>query len=184
MMLQGQNLIQDTYYRILSVEEDASYEEIRTSYRTAILKSHPDKVLSTDGISKSDIKSEDTFHKIQKAWEILSCSNSRANYDSELKAGRRDLLMADDVQIEDMMVEDDGEAVVFHCQCRCGDYFSIDSFELESVGYTVQREHRKVSLQEAPNCMHTALFLPCRSCSLKVRLLIDSDSRSQLVIDV
>ncbi|CAM8889846.1 unnamed protein product [Rhodiola kirilowii] len=139
MKLQGQNLIQDTYYRILSVEEDASYEEIRTSYRTAILKSHPDKVQSTDGISKSDIKSEDTFHKIQKAWEIRSCSSSRANYDSELKAGRRDLLMADDVQTEDMMVEDDGEAVVFHYQCRCGDYFSIDSFELESVGYTVKK---------------------------------------------
>uniref|UniRef100_A0A7N0SXN8 DPH4 homolog n=1 Tax=Kalanchoe fedtschenkoi TaxID=63787 RepID=A0A7N0SXN8_KALFE len=167
MMLEGQNLIRTTHYEVLSVQEDASYEEIRSSYRTAILKSHPDKIHSINGATKSDSKSEDTFHRIQRAWEILSCSASRALYDSELKAARRDLVMADDVQFENMVAADDGEALVFHYQCRCGDYFSTDSFELEAAGYNVVREDREVSLQTSDG-MRTAFILPCPSCSLKI----------------
>ncbi|XVF39965.1 hypothetical protein PTKIN_Ptkin01aG0075200 [Pterospermum kingtungense] len=45
-MILESNSIRETHYDILSVKQDASYDEIRTSYQSAILNSHPDKLHS------------------------------------------------------------------------------------------------------------------------------------------
>lgn len=174
-MLGGKSCcIQETYYDILSVKEDATYEEIRACYRFAILNSHPDKLANVFEASPSDNASEEKFHKVQKAWEILSNSRSRALYDSELRASRQDTVAAEDVSLEDMIVEDGGDVIEFYYQCRCGDYFFVDSLELGKMGYPLSRDGSKISLQTW-NALPAAIVLPCGSCSLKVRLLIDSD---------
>ncbi|KAA8528551.1 hypothetical protein F0562_035906 [Nyssa sinensis] len=139
-MLFGNNSIHKTHYETLGVKEYASYEEIRTSYHSAILNSHPDKLQRKSEISNPDLVSGDRFLEVQRAWEILSDSRSRAIYDNELQALRQDAVAAEDVSLEDLMVEDAGEVLEFFYQCRCGDYFSVDSLELGKMGCTLLRD--------------------------------------------
>lgn len=173
-MIFGERAIEETHYDILSVRVDASYEEIRTGYRSAILNYHPDKLQNTSELSDHDHESGDRFLKVQKAWEILSNSRSRAVYDSELRASRQGMIAAEDVSLEDMMIEENGEVLDLFYQCRCGDCFSIDSMELDDMGYTLLKNGNKISLQ-SPDTLPASVILPCGSCSLHVRLLVNAD---------
>lgn len=62
------------YYYILGIKENSSNEEIKKAYRKLSLKFHPDK---NDG----DSFFEERFKEIQEAYETLSNSNKRNNYD-------------------------------------------------------------------------------------------------------
>ncbi|CAK7347573.1 unnamed protein product [Dovyalis caffra] len=173
-MLHWKNFIRETYYDVLSVKEDASYEEIRASYRSAILNYHPDKLQNTHHTSDLKNESDDRFLKVQKAWEILGNSMSRGVYDSKVRALRQDTEVSEDISLEEMMIEDNGEILEMFYQCRCGDYFSIDSSEFEKMGYTLSRDDCKISI-ETPDALPASVVLPCGSCSLQVRLLINTD---------
>ncbi|GLT57882.1 hypothetical protein SLA2020_308200 [Shorea laevis] len=171
-MILGSNSTPETHYDILSVKEDASYDEIRVSYRSAILNCHPDKQLSEN-------ESGDSFLKVQKAWEILGNPKSRAVYDSELQASRQDSVAAEDVSLEEMMAEDGGEVLELFYSCRCGDYFSVDSPELDKMGYKLLRDGTRISLR-TPDALPASVILPCGSCSQHVRLLINPDIKVPL----
>ncbi|KAL5131268.1 hypothetical protein HKD37_12G034186 [Glycine soja] len=165
-MLLDKNDIQETHYEVLHVKEHANYEEIRASYRI--------------------IKQPERFLKVQKAWEILCNSSSRSFYDNELRSSRKDVLAADiaedlslrkdvlaadvaeDLSLQDMMIEDDGEALELFYQCRCGDYFS-------KMGYSLLRVGSGISVLNA-DTLPGPVILPCGSCSLKARLLINMDA--------
>ncbi|XP_022768802.1 DPH4 homolog [Durio zibethinus] len=166
-MILGSNSIRETHYDVLSIKEDASHEEIRTSYKTAILNSHPDKLHSYH-------ETGDRFLRIQKAWEILSDPKSRAVYDSELRDSRQDVVASEDIVLEDMMIEDAGEVMELFYQCRCGDHFSVDSLELGKMGYTLFWDGTEISLR-TPDAFPASIVLPCGSCSLLVRLMINPD---------
>uniref|UniRef100_A0A5B7BDX6 Putative diphthamide biosynthesis protein 4 n=1 Tax=Davidia involucrata TaxID=16924 RepID=A0A5B7BDX6_DAVIN len=176
-MLFGNNSTHKTHYEILGVKEYASYEEIRTSYRSAILNSHPDKLQRTSEISDPEQEPGDRFLEVQRAWEILSNSMSRPIYDNELRAKQQDAVAAEDVSLEDLTVEDAGEILELFYQCRCGDYFSVDSLELGKMGCTLLRDGSKISLQTSSDALPASVVLPCGSCSLKVRILINADVR-------
>ncbi|KAK0577323.1 hypothetical protein LWI29_031286 [Acer saccharum] len=178
-MLSAESMIQETHYDILSVREDASYEEIRTSYRSAILNHHPDKLQKISETSDADNEVGDRFLKAQKAWEVLGNARSRAVYDSELRASREDLLAAEDVSLEDMMIEENGEVLELVYQCRCADYFSVDSLELGKMGYTLLKDGNTISIQN-PDALPASIVLPCGSCSLQVRLLINADIKTPI----
>ena len=176
-MLLDKNVIHETHYKVLNVKEDSSYEEIRASYRSAILSLHPDKLLKSSDASGSNQTSGDRFLKVQKAWEVLGDSSSRLFYDSELRSSRRDVSTVDvveDLSLEDMMAEDDGEALELFYQCRCGDYFSIDSLELHKIGYSLLRDESRISILNNDSLLGL-LILPCGSCSLKAHLVINMD---------
>ncbi|VVB08695.1 unnamed protein product [Arabis nemorensis] len=174
-MLLGENCVHETYYEILSVKEDASYEEIRNSYRSAILHSHPDK------LNSSRCSSDEKFLKIQKAWEILSDAELRVVYDNDLRSSRQDGITADEISIEDMSVEITGEVEMMelYYQCRCGDYFSVDSTELETMGFVLLRDGDFVQVRRL-GAFVASVVLPCGSCSLKTRVLVNSDMRVPL----
>ncbi|XP_019084053.1 PREDICTED: DPH4 homolog [Camelina sativa] len=183
-MLHGENCVHETYYEILSVKEDASYEEIRNSYRSAILHSHPDKLLNSSRRSSDDEK----FLKIQKAWEVLSDAELRVVYDNDLRSSRHDGITADEISIEDMSVEisgeeeEGGEVIEVFYQCRCGDYFCVDSSELGTMGFGLVRDGGFVRVKRL-GAFVASVVLPCGSCSLKTRVWVDSDMKISLQDD-
>ncbi|CAH8272804.1 unnamed protein product [Arabidopsis lyrata] len=179
-MLFGENCVHETYYEILSVKEDASYEEIRNSYRSAILHSHPDKLNNNNSRRTSD---DEKFLKIQKAWEVLSDAELRVVYDNDLRSSRHDGLTADEISIEDMSVEISGEVIDLFYQCRCGDYFCVDSSELGTMGFALLRDGDCVRVKRL-GAFVASVVLPCGSCSLKTRVWVDSDMKISFQEDV
>ncbi|KAH9622706.1 hypothetical protein KSS87_014847, partial [Heliosperma pusillum] len=167
----------ETYYEILNVKEDSSIEDIRQSYRSALLQTHPDKLHRSSNLATSGNDIEDKFGKVQKAWETLGDSRSRALYDHKLRSLRCDMLVADDVALEDMLVEDTEEVLEIYYQCRCGDYFVISWSELEEMGYDLGKHENGVCVRN-PEAVPGSVILSCGSCSLKIRLLVNLDNRA------
>jgi DnaJ-class molecular chaperone len=62
------------YYKALSLNRDASYEDIKISFRRLALKYHPDK-------NKNSEESKKKFMHIVEAYEVLSNESSRKRYD-------------------------------------------------------------------------------------------------------
>ncbi|KAG6525529.1 hypothetical protein ZIOFF_015491 [Zingiber officinale] len=124
-----------THYEVLSIKEDASYEEIRVSYKSAILNSHPDKVYNKSDSSRNYQEPKQEFLDVQKAWEVLSDVKLKAIYDKELQASREILeLPANEIELGDMTLENDGDSQQLLYECRCGDYFLITSLDLKEMG--------------------------------------------------
>ncbi|XP_073010075.1 uncharacterized protein [Typha latifolia] len=171
MLLSFNNFIRRTHYEVLSVKEDASYDEIRANYRSAVLSTHPDKVQEP---SEAHFK-EQGFLNVQKAWEVLSDSKSRSEYDKELRASRQELeVLADEVELGDMSVETTGDVQELVYLCRCGDYYSVTSLELKEMGIVFD-ENGEIERPSSDRLLASVL-LPCGSCSLKIRLVINVTS--------
>src|SRR4030067_1470408 len=62
------------YYEILGVKRDASQDEIKRAYRKLARKYHPD-------LNPGDKTAEQKFKEINEAYEVLSDSTKRADYD-------------------------------------------------------------------------------------------------------
>ncbi|KAF8023132.1 hypothetical protein BT93_F0587 [Corymbia citriodora subsp. variegata] len=174
-MALGQHSVTETYYDILCVKENASYEEIRASYRSSVLNYHPDKLQTTSERGCADHSMANKFLMIQKAWEVLGDAKSRRLYDTELLVSRQDTGTAEDVGLEDMMVEDAGDVLQLSYQCRCGDYLCVDSQELEEMGCPISRDGSVMTVRTLDN-LPASIVLPCGSCSLRIRLLIEPDA--------
>ncbi|KAG9148120.1 hypothetical protein Leryth_003680 [Lithospermum erythrorhizon] len=155
-----------THYDILGVNEDASFDEIRSTYRSALLNVHPDK--QKDRLETSSLNNDhgNRFLEVQKAWEILGSPMSRVVYDRELQASRQDGVDAPDISLEDMSFEDVDDGFELLYDCRCGDYFSIGSSELEEMGYPLLKNGSEIRLQK-PVSLPASVVIPCGSCSLK-----------------
>jgi molecular chaperone DnaJ len=68
------------YYEILGVDENATADEIKKSYRKLSIKYHPDR-------NPDDKEAEEKFKEIAEAYETLSDENKRKQYDIERKGG-------------------------------------------------------------------------------------------------
>ena len=66
-------MLSPSYYDILQIDQEASCDEIKKSFRILALKYHPDKNKSAE--------SKEKFLKIVEAYEVLSDESSRKKYD-------------------------------------------------------------------------------------------------------
>ncbi|MEO1236657.1 MAG: molecular chaperone DnaJ [Planctomycetota bacterium] len=71
---------QRDYYEILSVERNASGDQIKRSYRKLAMKFHPDR-------NPGDAEAEAKFKEAAEAYEVLSDSEKRQRYDRFGHAG-------------------------------------------------------------------------------------------------
>jgi molecular chaperone DnaJ len=62
------------YYEVLGVGRDATNEEIKSAYRKAALRHHPDK-------NPGDLAAEERFKEAAEAYAVLSDPDKRARYD-------------------------------------------------------------------------------------------------------
>ena len=72
--------MEENYYEILEVNKNASPEIIEKAYKTLVKKYHPD-------LQEDNLKNiyEEKIKKINEAYDILSNSEKRKNYDLNLK---------------------------------------------------------------------------------------------------
>ena len=70
-----------TFYEVLGVQENATQEEIKKSYRKLALKWHPDK--NPDNKEEA----EEKFKTISEAYSVLSDPQKRSEYDNSRKFG-------------------------------------------------------------------------------------------------
>jgi curved DNA-binding protein CbpA len=71
------------YYGVLGLNRDASYQDIKRSFRNLALKYHPDK-------NKNSEESKRKFMYIVEAYEVLSNESSREKYDQSFISGTPD----------------------------------------------------------------------------------------------
>ncbi len=69
------------FYRILEVSSDATFDEIRASYKRLILNHHPDKAGNTP-------ENNEKFARIREAYETLSDPRKRKAYDEYRKRNK------------------------------------------------------------------------------------------------
>ena len=72
------DVIPPDHYAALGVAKDASEAQIKTAYKKAALKFHPDK-------AKDKATAADQFHKISQAYETLSDEDKKRKYEEQLK---------------------------------------------------------------------------------------------------
>ncbi|HEU4997858.1 MAG TPA: DnaJ domain-containing protein, partial [Lapillicoccus sp.] len=68
------DFLEKDYYKTLGVPKDAKADEIKKAYRKLARQYHPDA-------NKGDTAAEDRFKEISEAYDVLSDTKRRAEYD-------------------------------------------------------------------------------------------------------
>ena len=140
-------------YNILNIKKGASQEDIKKAYRKLAMKFHPDR--------NDDPASEKKFKEISAAYEILSDSQKRRDYDSGKNQKRK--------------VEIDPFDIFNSVFSSAGDFDNIFSHFASHTQYGHHRQNDDIMLKINLDFMEAALgvtkqinltrALVCRNCS-------------------
>nr|GMD01475.1 DPH4 homolog [Ipomoea batatas] len=89
---------------------------------------------------------------------------------------RQDAATSEDISVDDLKIEVAGDVLELSYPCRCGDFYVINSLDLADIGCPLVRHGRKIFIETSKD-LPASVVLPCGSCSLKVRLLINPNTR-------
>jgi len=155
-------------YELLECKQNATQEELKSSYHRLLLIYHPDKCNSA--IEQND--RIDHFIKIQSAYKLLSNVQQRKEYDSLIK--HIDLKhKATSLESGDMLhlgkdFEYDNDLSLFKLKCRCGSYYILSKNDLNSL----MESSLSDTSSDLLNSQTLLVSLQCDSCSLNVNVLI------------
>jgi len=162
------------HYEVLGVPPTATFEEIKTAFRHAALRLHPDKK------TNSGSNETDTFLKIQQAWNTLSTSESRAVYDLQRTAAEaRDAVHITDTILAENMesgTTENGEAMVSY-PCRCGGIYAVLSEDLcshqrDNISAEGDRGEEGGGGEVDKNKFSSDVVVPCSTCSLHILVVL------------
>lgn len=133
------------FYEVLDVNDDASLEDIKASYRRLALQLHPDKTADSDLHRR--------FHLVQKAWEVLSDPITRKAYDRELLRKeseglhaekmilglwlRRDRPLENSTHRSDSDFDYDAGKKSWKKSCRCGEVYEVRKQAIFLFGFVI-----------------------------------------------
>lgn len=159
-----------TYYEILDIPSALQNEThipvatLRSAYRRALLRNHPDKSQGQEGHTNTN-QTKYTIDQISVAFSQLSDSKLRAQYDKELRLQNRSINGVGEkegevfrtgvevVDLDDLNVEE--ENGIWYRSCRCGD----------DRGFLI----REQDLEEAAE--DGEISVGCKGCSLWLKVL-------------
>ncbi|KLO12388.1 DnaJ-domain-containing protein, partial [Schizopora paradoxa] len=131
--------MEPTHYDILCIPHSATLDEIKTSYRQLLLRTHPDKRRSID--SETQENEEPAISTIQEAYHVLSNSALREAYDFSLGQRNSSLSVphsrpAHVVSLEDfepqLLDNPSVDSVAsWTYPCRCGSFFRFTEEDLD-----------------------------------------------------
>lgn len=135
--------LQENFYTILKCDTSATYEELKRNYQQLIKMHHPDKSVES---GQSVSNSNETFHKIDKAWKTLRDSELKKQYDAMLLQNDFDeeCLIYATVDIAELKFNSENMS---RYPCRCGSYFVVNKSDVETNKVVV------IECSECTNCI-------------------------------
>ncbi|XP_071955805.1 dnaJ homolog subfamily C member 24-like [Antedon mediterranea] len=129
-------------YKIIGSDVSASKEELKKSYRKALLKCYPDKVEESEREAALN-----EYLKLEAAWKILGDDDTRRQYDAESNERhvQQSVAVNEEVEVEDMDFDDD----VAYYPCRCGGSYILQELDIKND-----------------------VIVPCDICSLHIKLIV------------
>jgi curved DNA-binding protein CbpA len=103
-----------TYYDVLKVRPDSSFEDIKSSYQKLILLHHPDKSDASDAAEK--------FRLILDAWRILGSVEERKLYDREVGSENASVVFGEETLLSEFSGPEDD---IYFKTCRCGGEYEV-----------------------------------------------------------
>lgn len=110
--------MEESYYDILNCNENATYEELKTSYQKLVREHHPDKC---------ERPTIDTYHQIDEAWKTLKDSNLRKEYNAKLINDRLSSQVMKYASLNTNELDYNSEEDIYTYNCRCGGVYILNS---------------------------------------------------------
>ena len=162
------------YYDVLQLPQNNAdklrSEDVKAAYHRALLRSHPDKLQPSPGLTGTHDDNSDigrySIDEIVSAYQTLVDRDKRASYDRSLKLGPTNARVAEanksaHAGVESFDLEElqyDERLGGWHKQCRCGN----------EDGYVVTEEDLEKEIA------YGEIYVGCKGCSLFIRVLFDS----------
>lgn len=164
------HIAQSNYYSILGIptpqtadDESITPEVLKSAYRKALLRHHPDRKAGEKVIDRSaKVDDKVTVDQIIEAYEVLADPTRRNKYHEDLlkrtrsalgKSGERSAFETFD--LEELECREVDQGVVWERVCRCGGVYRISEKQLEEVAGDGE------------------IVVGCRGCSLAIKIIFD-----------